>query len=239
MELDLGDILDASALEADEDLGMMLRQPEETDGEGGNDAAEAAFERWARIPISAFRRARQEDMSAVEEALSPEKAVRRGSNGDEVYLPFSSAIFTSEGSLAALDLRSPHQKKGKRRKISRKDAIALSPMLCPVQTSRAPSPNNIRSRKERRADKKKDRKTKSSTSQNARSSRSPAKADGSTAAEMLMPPSSTVLSHDPMSSSLSTSMGMGLAPVSPAPFNTFHDTEVPPLDLPASLVDFA
>lgn len=252
MDLDLGDILEASALEGEDDFGFYLEEAS-PHGEApsavarNSDAAEAAFERWTRIPIGAFRRAGQDGV----EAFSPETAVRRGSK-DEVFLPISAAVFSSAGSPAALNLHSPSKvKRSKRVKISRKDAIALSPILYPVQTTGMPTNDSgIRSRKERRADNKRDRKTRSSASQQAREGHTPLKSRSSRQPDdMLLPPSSTL----PMSAGVGSSTNGMISPsIMPSEgiFNTTPnptsfagptaDNEVPPLDMPeaAGYLDF-
>lgn len=251
MELDLDDILEASALQPGTDFDILLQESEEaTDAEttqlndGGVNGVEAAFERWNRIPIGAFRRARQDSIQSIERTFSPETAVRRGSR-DQNYMHVPGTVYTSARSFAALNAHSPARLKGKRLKVSRRDAIALSPILCPVQTSAMPS--SVRSHKQRRADKKQTRKSKSSITANARSSQSPVKqgaqlvGPSTSASDMLLPPSSTVPMTDSTGFSSSGHLSqLSMAPVSPpVPFSSFApDGEVPPLDLPEAAALF-
>ena len=144
MELDLGDILEASIL-GGADVEVVLHESEgETDADG---AQGLDFSRWDRIPIGAFRRSR----TTYEVNPSQAAALQNGpfNNGNAaVYLPIATAILSAAQQYPSWQ---PTQS-NKRAKITRQEAIGMSPMLMPILTSRVPS--SIKSRKDRRADRK-------------------------------------------------------------------------------------
>lgn len=147
MELDLDDILEASIL-GGADVEVVIH---ESEGETDADATQTEgldFSRWDRVPIGAFRSSR----STRDIQPHSANALQAGpfTNGNAaVYLPIATAILNAaQHSVPAWQTSNGN----KRVKITRRDAIALSPMLMPILTSRVPS--TIKSRKDRRAERK-------------------------------------------------------------------------------------
>ena len=149
MQLDLDDILEASILGGGE-VEVVLQESEgETDADGVQTDGPDLY-RWDRVPIGAFRSSR--DSHDAHSQRGPVMQNGPFINGNaSVYLPITTAILNAaQAQQTSTTWQST--KGNKRVKITRREAIGMSPMLMPFLTSRVPSA--IKSRKDRRAEKK-------------------------------------------------------------------------------------
>lgn len=167
MDMDIDDVVHASMLHSP-DFNLILAESEVDTDMDNQQASMSDLTRWNRIPIGAFRRSRSSNISPNSSAFPP--ALRRGATGSGLnsaessyYLPIAAAIFAA-GPIRkrALQHATERPLTRLRRKVTRQEAIALSPVLLPMITTKAPS--SVKSRKGKREERKAaKRKTRSSS----------------------------------------------------------------------------
>jgi hypothetical protein len=147
MDLDLDDILESTALHAEFDFDVAdSDEPDLTDIDGLTNGQSLDLSRWNRIPIGAYRSSRSP--LKAEDVLPPAMRLSSIGLGDSpMYFPIANLLSTRE----TITLRVPWQY-GRKRKITRQEAIGLSPIMCPIRPERSGS--SMKSRKQKRADRK-------------------------------------------------------------------------------------